>query len=313
MDPNIDPDYRNAPRAEVLHWPLSVAGQHALAWEQAQVDQWVADVFGYHAVQLGLPELQALRGNRMPHRWLLSPQELSEPTAFLGSGSPGPRSAGPAVPGEPTFTVSEPSSSTAVHLLAEFHALPFATNSLDLVVMPHTLEVAADAHQTLREAERVLRPEGRLLITGFNPASLWGVARRSRWGMGASLGGSVASMTGANSDWVGYWRLRDWLRLLSFEVEGGRFGCYVPPVRSPVWLERFGWMEPLGDRWWPVLGGVYAVMAIKRVRGMRLVGLARQAKGVKAPAHAVVTQRHQRTAAPGRSGAVTPRSHQGGA
>jgi hypothetical protein len=31
-------------------------------------------------------------------------------------------------------------------------------------------------------------------------------------------------------------------------------------------------MEKAGDRWWPVLGALYMLTAVKRVRGMRLVG-----------------------------------------
>ena len=76
-------------------------------------------------------------------------------------------------------------------------------------------------------------------------------------------------------EFLGYWRLRDWLRLLSFEVEGGRFGCFRPPCASQRWLERSAWMEGVGERWWPVFGAVYFLVAVKRVRGMRLVGLAR--------------------------------------
>ena len=295
MEINTTPDYRNAPEGGRPPWTATVAGAHALAWEQTQVDHWVSDVFGYHAVPLGLPELQALRSNRMPHQWLVGPQDEGQ------------------APSAGAWPAAQ-----AAQVCSEFHALPFATNSLDLVVMPHTLEVAADAHQTLREAERVLRPEGRLLITGFNPASLWGAARRVGWPLGRQPSGPEAMgppppvlphppshplshplPDAWAGDWVGYWRLRDWLHLLSFEVEGGRFGCYVPPVGSAAWLDRLRWMDRLGDRWWPVLGSVYAVMAIKRVRGMRLVGLARQAKGVKAPARAVVTQRHQRSLPPG--------------
>jgi hypothetical protein len=47
-------------------WLGSPAGSHLLQWEQAQLDNMVADVFGYHALQLGMPELDALRNNRMP-------------------------------------------------------------------------------------------------------------------------------------------------------------------------------------------------------------------------------------------------------
>ena len=85
----------------------------------------------------------------------------------------------------------------------------------------------------------------------------------------------------ANSSATG--GLRDWLRLLSFEVERGRFGCYRPPLATQRWLDRFraGWKRP-GDRWWPVLGAVYFLVAVKRVRGMRLVGLAAQSDAPRA-------------------------------
>ena len=91
-----------------------------------------------------------------------------------------------------------------------------------------------------------------------------------------------------------YRRLRDWLRLLSFEVEAGRFGCYRPPVASQKWLSRFAWMERAGERWWPVFGAAYFVVAVKRVRGMRLVGLARvqNAAPHAAPAPVVATHHH---------------------
>ncbi|NWO54628.1 SAM-dependent methyltransferase, partial [Escherichia coli] len=52
------------------HWTDSALGHYLLEWEQQRFDEAVADIFGYHALQLGLPQLQGLRGNRMPHRWL---------------------------------------------------------------------------------------------------------------------------------------------------------------------------------------------------------------------------------------------------
>ena len=62
-----------------------------------------------------------------------------------------------------------------VAVINGYEELPFATHSIDLVVMPHILEFAEDPHQVLREVERVLVPEGHVVITGFNPASLWGL------------------------------------------------------------------------------------------------------------------------------------------
>jgi SAM-dependent methyltransferase len=184
-----------------------------------------------------------------------------------------------------------------IALHCEFDALPFPNASVDLVVLPHALELARDPHHTLREVERVLVPEGRVVIAGFNPASLWGLRQRAgriRQGMG--LGGGQGLYLPRAGEFIGYWRLRDWLRLLGFEVEAGRFGCWRPPVRTEAWLERYAWMDTMGDRWWPVLGSVYFLVAVKRVRGMRLVGLVKQEKRKPHAAPAVVANRQKRPA-----------------
>lgn len=254
-----------------------------LAWEQAQLDGAVVDLFGYHAVQLGLPELHGLRANRMPHKCLATAQ-------VPGLASPAPRALNTRA--EPLSELA-PGQAAPAQLHCDFAALPFATGSLDLVVLPHALELASDPHQTLREVERVLRPEGRVLILGLNPTSLWAL----RQGMGRLRGrvgmpGAEGLFLPRSGDFIGYWRLRDWLRLLSFDIEVGRFGCYRPPLSSERWMQRFAWMERYGERWWPVLGAVYFLVAVKRVRGMRLVGLAPTSrKPGKAPS-AVAVQKH---------------------
>ena len=66
-------------------------------------------------------------------------------------------------------------------------------------------------------------------------------------------------------------RLKDWLKLLEFEIVGGRLGCYVPPLTKEKWLKRFCFMEAAGDRWWPISGGVYFLQAVKQVHGMRII------------------------------------------
>jgi len=265
---------------QLPQWLKTPAGEYLLAWEQRHLDQAVADVFGFHALQLGLPELEALGANRMPHRWLAveAPPLKAEARAEAAAA-------------EPAGAVAR----TAVSLHCHFDALPFESASLDLVVLPHSLELARDPHLTLREVERVLVPEGRVLILGFNPASLWGTRQRlGRMRRRLGLGAERDLFLPRAGEFIGYRRLRDWLRLLSFEVESGRFGCYIPPVTSAKWLARFGWMEKAGDRWWPPFGALYYIVAVKRVRGMRLIGLVRdeaRAKAVTAPAPAAVTQR----------------------
>ncbi len=225
-------------------WFETPPGQYLLEWERAQFDGALADIFGYHALQLGLPELPLLRANRMPHRWAAS--------APCGNG------------------VALNLNANQVMLATDYAALPFPANSLDLVVLPHALELGADPHAALREVERVLVPEGRVVISGLNPASLWGLRqRRALLYRKLGFGNLFLPQSG---ELIGYWRLRDWLRLLNFEVETGRFGCYRPSVDSETWLRRLDWMDRAGQRWWPIFGAVYFVVAVKRVHGMRLIG-----------------------------------------
>ncbi|WP_151445725.1 class I SAM-dependent methyltransferase [Lacisediminimonas profundi] len=215
-------------------WLDSPAGAYVKAWEQARLDALTADIFGFNAIQIGLPEVQGLAANRMPSKWL-------------------------------TDTHVPEGRKVPVVVVHDFTELPFATQSLDLVLLPHVLEFAAEPHQVLREVERVLIPEGQLIITGFNPASMWGLRQ---------LAGRVsgAHFLPLDGEFISVPRLKDWLKLLNMEVNRGHFGCYAPPCRTDKWLNRFSFMEKAGDRWWPYLGAVYVVQAIKRVKGMRMVG-----------------------------------------
>ena len=260
-------------------WFETPPGRYMLAWEQTQLDATVTDFFGYHAVQLGGTALDALRANRMPHRWLVNTELGGAPTPpIAASGS--------------THAAETATARTiATALCADFAALPFSANSLDLVVLPHTLELNVDPHAALREVERVLVPEGRVVILGLNPASLWGLRqRRAHVYQRLGFGELYLPQSG---DFIGYWRMRDWLRLLGFEVEMGRFGCYRPAVQSEKWLNRCEWMDPVGERWWPILGAVYFLVAVKKVRGMRLVGPAWKSAPSRAGAPVSVANRSQ--------------------
>ena len=283
-------------------WLASAPGRYVLGWEQAHLDAAVADVFGFHALQCGLPQLEALRANRMPNRMLArqaGPAEASlprpgeradEPAGQAGneadaaggaridaaarpggaSGAPGAAAASASRPVAVVHSLAtvpphDAPSPVRQVLVDGFEDLPFATASLDLVVLPHALEFAADPHQVLREADRVLRPEGRVIVTGFNPVSLWGARQ-------AAMRSLLRPYLPAEGQMLSVPRLRDWMRLLSFEPDRGRFGCYVPPVRTEQWLARLQWVEKAGDRWWPICGALYLMSAVKRVRGMRLIG-----------------------------------------
>lgn len=208
-------------------WFEAPLGRYLIEHEQNYFDHAVANIFGFHALQLGLIQYDLLRTNRMPTRFGIAPQLRGQ-----------------------------------VKLLAEPESLPIASQSLDLVLLPHVLEFSAHPHQILREVERVLRPEGQVIISGFNPFSLWGLPH-------------YFSSRKRNYPWRGDFislpRIKDWLALLGFEVTAGKMCCYVPPVRTEKWLNRFSLLEAAGDRWWALAGGVYFLQAKKKVAGMRLI------------------------------------------
>ena len=232
--------------AGFVEWLETAQGQYVRRWVETRHDQLVADIFGFNAVQLGLPQLDLLRSNRMPFRF------------YCTEDGPGQVRASPL-------------------------QLPFASNSIDLVVLPHVLEFSENPHQVLREVERVLVPDGSVLVTGFNPFSLWGTKRRF-------------TRQPATAPWRGRYisvpRLKDWCKLLNLETHMGCFGCYAPPLVQEKWLNRWRFMEPAGDRWWPFAGGVYMLQAVKRVQGMRLIMPSWKDKSSTAKALSPVIQRH---------------------
>jgi SAM-dependent methyltransferase len=213
-------------------WFATPQGGYVLTREQAYFDRTVSDIFGYNAVQLGLPQHDFLRSNRIPLR----------------------------------FSAGNQAGNNVRVCCTE---LPFDTASMDLVLIPHVLEFSPNPHQILREVERVLMPEGSLVISGFNPRSLWGMRRTLGRLRRRALGGVEGYPW--NGHFIALTRLKDWLALLGFEVVGGRFAAYAPPFNKTRWLERCAFMEAAGDRWWAVSGGVYFLHAIKRVPGMRLI------------------------------------------
>jgi SAM-dependent methyltransferase len=210
-------------------WFATPLGRYLLTREQAWFDQTVADIFGYHAIQIGLPQYRFLDQSRIAARWNV---DYDAPA----------------------------------HLRADPHWLPFAENALDLIVLPHALEFSADPHQLLREVHRTVRPDGQVVIAGFNPFSLFGAKRY--------FGREQAPPW--NGNFIALYRLKDWLALLGFEVTGGGLDCYVPPFGNPAWRARCAFFEPAGDRWWPIAGGVYFLRATKKVLGMRVLAPAWQ-------------------------------------
>ncbi len=136
-------------------------------------------------------------------------------------------------------------------LQADPMQLPLATNSIDLVVLCHVLEFCDDPHALLREVDRVLKLDGRVLTVGFNPWSLFGLR---------SLAGRAAP------PWSGHFyspqRVEDWFALLGLHRQRRETLWLRPPVQHSGLRQRLAWCERLG-RFMPGAGGIYLLLGRK--------------------------------------------------
>jgi len=217
---------------EVRDWFNGELGQQLLAAEQRVVDRIMPAMFGYHMVQIGIhAETDLLAKAAGGHKFALLPRiELGMSTAAV---------------------------------VANAEALPFANACIDTVLLHHALDFASSPHQVLREASRVLRPGGRLVIVGFNPFSCWGVTRLLR-----RRKGSVP--------WRGHFlsvgRLHDWLTLLELKQDRTSSGFYRPPLHSASWRRRMEFVERWGERYHTNNGAFVVIIASKETLAGTPVG-----------------------------------------
>jgi len=253
-----EPENANYSLNEWNEWLATATGQYALNWEQKQFNKVVDDTFGFDALQVGMPALSCLAENRMPNRWLM----------LLDT--------------QPNSIVAHTKSiSTICH--ASVYDLPFASESIDLIALPHVLEFSENPHEALREVHRVLRPEGRIVISGFNPMSLWGVRQYT----GRIFHQPFLPESGR---FISHFRIKDWLNLLNYSIDRGKFGCYAFPTKKNKPLKELTFFDKAGDRWWPFFGSIFMLSAIKRNPAVRLVGKIKSTRPRLKPQLAAVQQ-----------------------
>lgn len=182
----------------------------------------VAGIFGYYAVQLG-----------DPHRDLLAASPISCRLRVGRSGNCQVRALGT--------------------------GLPFESASVDLVIVSHLLEYVPYPQHVVREAHRILRPEGHLIVLVFSPTSIYGIRR-------------MIDLSGGEYPWNGKFiapgRLHDWFEVLGFGSAGGSYAGYA----LPSWHQGLaGLLEKAGERWWAVFGSAVLLHAIKRQPAVRLI------------------------------------------
>jgi SAM-dependent methyltransferase len=208
----------------LAEWFITPTGREIARVERESVERMIENSFGHFLVQIGcIGDFHAA----FEHSRIRSHVVLSERPCASWDGS---------------------------LLRAKPAELPLAAASIDALLLPHTLDFVLQPQRVLREAERVLIPEGRLLIIGFNPLSTWGLMRGALRHRQAPWCGNQLTSS----------RLIDWLDLLGFQLEVREWLLFRPPMRS-AFSHRLDWLEAAGSRWWPIFGGIYVMRAVKRV------------------------------------------------
>lgn len=215
------PDFEDLQELYSL-WFESPLGKQVLLTEQQVAQRHLSRLFGYHILQMGCS----------PQHSLIDNSPVGQKIIF----SPGP--------------VAQGNSA-----IADNEELPLANDSIDVVLIHHALDFTPDSHQLLREATRVLRPGGQLLIFGFNPISLWGVSKLMR----------VKSQPPWNGRFISSKRVSDWLKLLELHVEQVDFCLHFLPSKWGKFLQTASKTEEIGNKFRNPFGGAYLILATKQV------------------------------------------------
>lgn len=211
--------------APALHaWFETELGRAVLTAEQHLLERCLTDCFGYYLLQLGIDSDQSFfhdcRIQRCFKAGPILPQRLTERSSAF--------------------------------VQCNFEELPFESDSLDVVVAHHVAEFSSDPHAMLRELYRVMVPEGRIILVGFNPWSLFGM----RMALGRWTGAGMW-----HNHWLSVSRMQDWLQLLGFAVERTDYGFHRLPLQPAAnWAK----VDEAWTRHWPG-GGIYVITAIKQV------------------------------------------------
>jgi len=202
-------------------WKKMPNGLYILEQINEQLAPWCAKFFGYHLIKLG--ELSA---------------ELDTSNCTIK---------------RQTRITQHPSKAD---IIADIDDLPLLEHSVDVCLLSHTFEFSLDPHHVVREANRILIPNGYLVITGFNPFSLAGLNKLIPY--------RRAKMPW-NERFFTPMRVKDWLHLMGFEILADQ-RCVYSMLSTPVNQSYFTKKcRQWGQRYGSSFGSVYFIVAKKRV------------------------------------------------
>lgn len=205
-------------RLVLEQWYDSAQGRLFTSNLKEVLNPWLQGVFGFHAIQLGaLPRGRALLdGLRINHAIIADPEQTAD-------------------------------------VRCDLEALPFASDSVDMVIVGHTMEYVDDPAQMLREIERILVPEGKLLVIGIDSWTMWAAWQHLRRRPFRCFSQR---------------RVKDWLGVLGFEVQYSELIGMIQP-RLPQRILQSPKTLRLATLMAANIAGGYALLARKRVASVK--------------------------------------------
>jgi SAM-dependent methyltransferase len=218
----------NLPKLQ--EWYQSPLGQALLHAEKIGLDQVLPLIFGYYLLQMNGPSNPDFLNSCLIHTHI---------------------TASPNIPNNPSDNF----------INCNFNELPFLPNSLDAVIIFHLLEFSDNPKTILNEVYNALIPGGTLIVFGFNPRSLWGLARKLNKNKSAPW----------NAKFISTWHLRRLLGDTGFNVGDYKTFYFRPPINNSNWAQRWLFLETLGQIFLPYCGGSYMYVAKKTYVGTHLI------------------------------------------
>ncbi|MCF6298382.1 MAG: class I SAM-dependent methyltransferase [Thiomicrorhabdus sp.] len=223
----------------LTHWALTQNGRAVFEQEKILLDDAVKNLFGYYCVQIGAPTLESVMSESRIQYKVLVASELKEAGGEY--------------------------SAHCHFVKADLDYLPIAKDSTDVVILPHTLEVAADPYYLLRQVDSMLRPEGHIVITGFNPFGC--LVMRFR------LFKKTPLFREAQLERLS--QIKMWLEVLGYDIQLQRYStvtCFAQREQKTRRIALLEWVEKQLSKIGLQFGNVYCLVAKKRVDSPTLVG-----------------------------------------
>jgi SAM-dependent methyltransferase len=206
-------------------WYQSETGEYLFSEILERLSPMLMTTFGYYSLQIGCTTMsnRLQESCRVKHRFTLD--QFSSKAVITGHPS----------------------------------LLPIASDSVDLVILMHHLSLTSEPHAMLREAFRIMIPEGKLIVIDFNPLSLWGLRHFFQSWL-------------EHTPWTGHYytasRLNDWMQLLGFDKYKHLRVGYMPPIQKPSVTRHLSWFEKGLKNWLPFSSATNVLVYSKNISPM---------------------------------------------